>query len=157
MKRTLLFLFVLLGLLGCSQQSALPIETETSSALSADFSTEFDRLFLSHEPFRYQDNVAFLEAVRVEELSTEEKDLFRTKLKQFLSIEEYSREYALDSEHTGIASEIAFLRLQTLQILTEVGKVEDIEFIQNLSKYLEGEHPLFQEECQKSIEKLRDG
>lgn len=122
----------------------------------SDFSTEFDRLFLSNEPLRYQDNVAFLESIRLEELSTAEKDLLKTKLKQFLSMENQNREYAPDSEHTGVASEIAFLRLQALQVLEGVGSRKDVEFIQNLANNPEREHPLFEDECRKVIEKLND-
>ena len=153
MKRTLLILFVLLGLIGCTQQSPTP---KINSTLRSDFSTEFDRLFLSNEPLRYQDNVAFLEAIRLEELSTAEKNLIRTKLKQFLSIENQNREYAPDSEHTGVASEIAFLRLQAIQVLAEVGTRTDVEFIYNLVNNPEREHPLFEDECKKAIEKLND-
>jgi len=122
----------------------------------SDFSTEFDRLFLSNEPLRYQDNVAFLESIRLEELSTAEKDLLKTKLKQFLSMENQNREYAPDSEHTGVASEIAFLRLQALQVLEGVGSRKDVEVIQNLANNQEREHPLFEDECRKVIEKLND-
>jgi HEAT repeat protein len=122
-----------------------------------DFSTDFDRLFLSNEPLRYQDNVAFLEDIPIEELNTEEKELVRTKIIQFLSLENHNREYAPDSIHTGVASEIAFLRLQAIQILAEVGTMDDIEFIRNLADDLEGEHPLFQVECKKAIQNLNEG
>ena len=123
----------------------------------SDFSTEFDRLFLSDEPLRYQDNVAFLEAIRLEELSAAEQDLIATKLKQFLTIENQDREYAPDSEHTGVASEIAFLRLQAIQVLAQVGTRKDVEFIRNLASDPEREHPLFEDECNKAIDKLNDG
>ena len=112
-------------------------------------------MFLSDEPLRYQDNLAFLEGIQVEDLTIQEKDLVRSRLKQFLSLEEHSREYAPDSLHTGVASEIAFLRLYAIQILAEVGTWEDVEFIQNLARLPDGEHPLFEDECQKAIEKLR--
>ena len=156
MKRTLLILFVLLGLLGCTQQSPQPPSPDTINTLRSDFSTEFDRLFLSNEPLRYQDNVAFLEAVRLEDLNTAEKDLLKTKLKHFLSIENLNREYAADSEHTGVASEIAFLRLRAVQVLAEIGTRMDAEFINNLGHNPESEHPLFEEECKKAIETLND-
>ncbi len=156
MKKTLLILFTLLTLVGCSQQSPQAPAQELNSILQSDFSTEFDRLFLSNEPLRYQDNVTFLEAIPVEELSSPEKDLLKTKLKLFLSLQNQNREYAPDSVHTGVASEIAFLRLQAVQVLGEVGTREDVEFIQNLVKNPEGDHPLFEEECKKAIEKLND-
>ena len=156
MKKTLLILFTLLTLVGCSQQSPQAPAQELNSILQSDFSTEFDRLFLSNEPLRYQDNVAFLDAIPVEELSSPEKDLLKTKLKLFLSLQNQNREYAPDSVHTGVASEIAFLRLQAVQVLGEIGTREDIEFIQNLETNPEGEHPLFEEECKKAIEKLND-
>jgi len=156
MKRTLLILFVLSGLIGCTQQSPQPPSPKINNTLKSDFSTEFDRLFLSNEPLRYQDNAAFLEAIRLEELSTAEKDLLKTKLKQFLSIENHNREYAPDSLHTGVASEIAFLRLQAVQVLAEVGTRKDVEFIHNLVNNPEREHPLFEDECKKAVEKLND-
>jgi hypothetical protein len=156
MKKTLLFLLVLLAIVGCSQQSPHAPAQELNSILQSDFSTEFDRLFLSNEPLRYQDNVAFLDAIPVEELSSPEKDLLKTKLKQFLSLQNLDREYAPDSELTGVASVIAFLRLQAVQVLGEIGSKEDIEFIQNLETNPEGEHPLFEEECKKAIENLND-
>lgn len=156
MKRTLLILFVLLGLIGCAQQSPRPPTPKINSTLRPDFLTEFDRLFLSNEPLRYQDNVAFLDAICSEELSFEEKDLVKTKLKQFLSINIQNREYAPDSIHTGVASEVAFLRLQAVQLLAEVGTKQEVEFIQNLRNNPEREHPLFDDECKKAIEKLND-
>lgn len=146
MKKTLLILFVLLGLVGCSQQSPQTPSPEINNTLGVDFSTEFDRLFLSNEPLRYQDNVAFLDAIPVEELRAAEKDLLKTKLKQFLSLKNQDREYAPDSVHTGVASEIAFLRLQAVQVLAEVGTKKDVEFIQNLLNNIDGEHPLFEAE-----------
>ncbi len=156
MIRTLIILFVLLGLIGCTQKSQKPPSPKTIITLGSDFSTKFDMLFLSNDPLRYQDNVAFLEAIRLEELGAAEKDLLKTKLKLFLSIENQNREYALDSQHTGVASEIAFLRLQAVQILGEVGTREDIEFINNLINCPEREHPLFEDECVKTVEKLNN-
>jgi len=156
MKRTLLILFVLSGLLGCTQQSPYPPTPTINNTLGSDFSTEFDRLFLSNEPLRYQDNVAFLEAVRLDELSIAEKDLLKTKLKHFLSIENPNSEYAADSEHTGVASEIAFLRLRSVQVLAEIGTRMNVEFIIKLGHNPEREHPLFAEECKKAIETLND-
>ena len=156
MNRTLIILFVLSVLIGCTQQSLQPPSPIVNNTLRSDFSTEFDRLFLSNDPLRYQDNVAFLESIRLEELSTAENDLIKTKLKQFLSIENQNREYAPDSEHTGVASEIAFLRLLAIQVLADVGTRKDVEFIQNLADNPEAEHPLFEDECKKAIEKLND-
>ena len=156
MKKNLLILFILIALVGCSQQSPESPGQDFNSTLRTDFSTEFERLFLSNEPLRYQDNVAFLDAIPVEELSSPEKDLLKTKLKLFLSLQNQDREYAPDSVHTGVASEIGFLRLQAVQILGEVGTRDDVEFIQNLTSNPEGEHPLFEEECKKAIQKLAD-
>jgi len=156
MKKTLLILFTLIALVGCSQQSPQAPAQELNSILQSDFSTEFDRLFLSNEPLRYQDNVAFLDAIPVEELRAAEKDLLKTKLKQFLTLENQDREYAPDSVHTGVASEIAFLRLQAIQVLGEIGTREDVKFIQNLLNNLNEEHPLFEAECEKAIEKQND-
>jgi hypothetical protein len=57
---------------------------------------------------------------------------------------------------TGIASPIAFLRLQLVRLLSEVGTKRDIDFVQNLDKNLEKEHPVFDEQCEKAIEKLKN-
>jgi len=153
MSRILITFITLLALFGCTQQ---PSTNKLIGTLRPDFSTEFDRLFLSNEPLRYQDNVAFLEAIHLEELNTEEKNLIRSKLKQFLSIENQIREYAPDSQHTGIASEFAFLRLHAVQLLTEIGTSADVQFISNLLSNPEGEHPLFETECNNAIQKLGD-
>jgi hypothetical protein len=153
-KRLITFLFLFLLLSGCARQSPVASATESYSTLGDDFTLEFDRLFLSDEPLRYQDNVAFLEAIRLEDLSFIERDVVRSKLKMFLSIENQDRKYAPDSQHTGVASEIAFLRLQAVQLLAQVGTWEDVEFIQALLSHPDGEHPLFEDECMKAIEKL---
>jgi len=144
---------ILIALVGCDRQSTTPYNKNT---VGSEFSAEFDRLFLSDEPLRYQDNVAFLDTIRLKELSNTENNLIKSKLKQFLSIENQNREYAPDSEHTGIASEIAFLRLQAIQVLAEVGTSADVEFISNIINNPEGEHPLFEDECKNAIQKLND-
>ncbi|MCJ7626722.1 MAG: hypothetical protein MUO76_24790 [Anaerolineaceae bacterium] len=154
MKNVLFILFVLFGHTGCTQFHPQTPTPKPYSSLRIDFSIEFDRLFLSNEPLRYQDNKAFLEAIRFDEFTTIDKELIRTKTILFLSIEDQNREYTADCEHTGVASEIAFLRLQAIQVLAEVGTSDDIEFIQNLMKHPVGEHPLFQDQCRKSIEQL---
>jgi len=118
-----------------------------------EFEAEFDRLFLSQEPFRYQDNVQFLESILELELNPGERERVRAKLKQFLTADLIPRPYAPDSIHTGVASEVAFLRLQAVQVLAEIGTKEDAEFIRYLDKESE-EHPLFDDECQQAIEKL---
>jgi hypothetical protein len=156
-KRTLIILFLLVGFWGCAQQVPQTPTPTVKSTLGSDFVSEFDRLFLSNEPLRYQDNVAFLEAICLEALNAAEKDLIRTKLKQFLSLEDHNREYAPDSIHTGVAPEIAFLRLQAVQILAEVGTKGDVKFIHSLIENPEGEHPLFEDECNQAIEVLSDG
>jgi hypothetical protein len=156
MKSTLLILYCMSMLMGCAQQSSQPPAPQDDIGLSPDFSVEFDRIFLSQKPLRYQDNVAFLKTIQPTELSPVEKNLVKTKLKEFLSAKIENREYAPDSEHTGVASEIAFLRLQTLQILAKVGTKQDIEFIHTLNKNPEGEHPVFAAESEKAIEKLRN-
>lgn len=146
-----LFVTVLVAVAGCAKSSPEP---GSRNELRADFETEFDRLFLSNEPLRYQDDVAFLEAIEVGELHLAEKELIRTKLKQFLSMKLQDRDYAPDSVHTGVASEIAFLRLQAVQMLAQVGVGEDVEFIRLLLDDLAGEHPLFVEECHLAIDIL---
>ena len=156
MKITLLILYVMSVLMGCTQQSSQPSASQDDIVLRPDFSAEFDSIFLSQEPLRYQDNVAFLKSIQAAELSPAERDRVRTKVKEFLSAKIENREYAPDSEHTGVASEIAFLRVQALQILAKVGTKQDIEFIHTLNKNPEREHPVFAAECEKAIEKLKN-
>ena len=152
MKKIFITLCLFPLLLACTPQPEnSPTVTETS--LPPEFEAEFDRLFLSQEPLRYQDNVQFLESIQGLDLNTQERERVSEKLKQFLITEPKPRSYAPDSIHTGVASEIAFLRLQAIQLLAEIGTVEDAEFIRNL-KASRDEHPLFNEECQKAVEKL---
>jgi hypothetical protein len=131
-----------------------PITPEVPSALDPEFSSEFDRLFLSHDPLRYQDNREFLQAIPLENITPQDVDLVRTKLKVFLSLQDHHREYAPDSEHTDVASEIAFLRLGAVQILAQIGTTEDAHFLAKLEFNPGGEHPLFENECRKAIESL---
>jgi len=65
------------------------------------------------------------------------------------------RTYAHDSQLTGVASPITFLRLNAVQMLAEIGRKEDAPFIANLDAKAEGEHPLFDEECGEAIKKLQ--
>jgi hypothetical protein len=156
MKITHIILLLFWGLASCRTPPP-PTPTPTiTNVLNPDFSNEFDRLFLSDETLRYQDNLAFLEAIPLEDLNSDEIDLVRIKLKAFLLLENQNRPYAPDSIHTGVASEIAFLRLYAVQVLGEIGTREDAEFIRNLTLQPEGEHPLFQEECDKAIENLNE-
>jgi len=124
---------VILVIAGC-MKAASQSKGDSDSHLGADFSTRFDQLFLSEEPLRYQDNEAFLADIPLGDLSGVEEDLVKEKLKQFLSLEIIDREFSPDSTHTGVASEVAFLRLQAVQILAIVGSGEEIEFLQTLPK-----------------------
>ena len=74
MKITLIILFVLSGFFGCIQQSSHPPSSKINHTLKSDFSTEFDRLFISNEPLQYQDNVTYLNAIRLDELNLVEKN-----------------------------------------------------------------------------------
>jgi hypothetical protein len=55
--------------------------------------------------------------------------------------------------HTGVASEIASLRLQALQVLAEIGTKENAAFLRHLNT---GAHnrPLFDEQCQEAMQSL---
>lgn len=157
MKRTLLLNLLVLALCaGCTHPSAHTPAPHVELNLKPNFSAEFDKLFLSQEPFRYQDNVRFLSSIQGANLGPPDKELVKAKLKQFLSAKIEERPYAPDSDHTGIASEMAFLRLQSVQILTEIGTREDAAFIRDLNTESREEHPLFRKECQKAIEKLKE-
>lgn len=118
-----------------------------------DFSAKFDRLFLSQEPLRYQDNRGFLASIQKAKLRPKERGLVRAKLKEFLSAKPKPRPYAPGSMYTGVASEIAFLRLQALQVLADIGTKEDAAFIGHLHARAD-EHPLFDEESRKAIKRL---
>jgi hypothetical protein len=131
-----------------------PLSAATSSELTPSFSGQFDDMFLSQKPLRYQDNVNFLTALRNTRLSPEDLDIVKSKLKAFLSAEPTQRPYAPDSLHTGVASEIAFLRLQALQLLAEIGSTDDAIFIRGLDANAKEEHPLFKDECTKAANKL---
>jgi len=160
MKNTLIILGVACMLVSCSRQSSAPPQWVVENdkrieiGLSPHFALQFDKLFLSQEPLRYQDNVQFLSSIQKTKLNPKETELVRAKLKAFLATTSKARPYAPDSEHTGISSEISFLRLQSVQVLAEIGKKEDATFIRSLDAKAEGEHPMFEEECQKAIKTL---
>jgi len=154
MKKILFILCVLLLLLGCTQQPSSSLPSEVESNFMLEFEVEFDRLFLSQEPLRYQDNEQFLSSILEMDLNPNEKERVVAKLKEFLTAEPMPRPYAPDSLHTGVASEIAFLRLQAVSVLAEIGTKDDAEFIRNLDTKSGEEHPLFDEEVQQVIEKL---
>jgi hypothetical protein len=156
MKRTAASLFLCLWLVACGQRPPEETATGRTGSLAPDFEVEFERLFLSEEPLRYQDNEAYLSAIQPEALSMAERTIVVENLKQFLLLEDQARDYAPDSLHTGVASEIAFLRLQSVQLLAQVGTSADIDFIQALTHDLEGEHPLFLETCELAIDDLAD-
>jgi hypothetical protein len=147
---------ICLVFVGCSPRLPSTPLPQVETNLGSDFSAEFDRLFLSQEPLRYQDNVAFLNSIETAQLTSADRELVRAKLKAFLSAKTASRPYAPDSQITGVASPMAFLRLQSVRLLSEVGTKRDIDFVQNLGKNLEEEHPIFDEECEKAIEKLKN-
>lgn len=153
MKISLSIMCIVSVLVGCARQA--PSLSQVEMSLSPNFSEEFDKLFLSQEPLRYQDNVQFLSSVQKAQLNQKEKAVVRAKLKQFLSSESKDRPYASDTQVTGVASPLAFLRLQAIQMLSEIGTQEDVGFIRNLNTQSNEEHPLFDEECQKAVEKLK--
>lgn len=143
-------LCLVLGLTAFALQSVRP---QVNPGLPPDFSAKFDRLFLSQEPLRYQDNRGFLASIQKAKLSPKERGLVRAKLKEFLSTKPKSRPYAPDSMHTGVASEIAFLRLQALQVLAETGTKEDAACIRHLDARAD-EHPVFDEESREASKRL---
>lgn len=152
MKTTLFIVSIACLLSGCSQPP--PPAPQVDISLMPKFEAEFDRLFLSQEPLRYQDNVQFLSSIQKGQLSPEELELVRVKLRAFLSATPKTRPYAPDSEHTGISSEMSFLRLQAVQVLAETGTKGDAAFIRGLDAKAEAEHPVFDEECQRAIKIL---
>ena len=153
MKKGLFIVCMLGAFVGCAKDAGGPPHVEMG--LRPDFSEEFDRLFLSEEPLRYQDNVQFLSFVRDAPLHQKEKAVVGAKLKRFLSSGSQDRPYAPDTQVTGVASPLAFLRLQAVQMLSEIGTREDAAFILSLDTQSREEHPSFDEECQKAVEKLR--
>ena len=151
MQNALLIVCIASALVGCSRQS--PSSPPSGTGLIAGFESKFDRLFLSHEPLRYQDNSALLSSIQKTALNPKELELVRAKFKEFLSAKPKPRPYAPDSMPTGVASETAFLRLQALRILAEIGTKDDETFIRGLDHRAD-EHPLFDGECQKAVKKL---
>ena len=125
-----------------------------AQALSPEFESEFDRLFLSREPFRYQDNVQFLLAIENRKLNPDQRVLVRGRLKAFLSAKPQRRPYAADSDHTGVASEASFLRLQAVQLLAKIGEKEDAAFLRGIDPKAEDEHPVFGDACRSAIKEL---
>jgi hypothetical protein len=128
----------------------------SSSGLPVDFVERFDRMFLSSEPLRYQDNVALLDSIDTERLSALDRETVRSKLKSFLSVRDIDRGYADDCAQTGVADPLAFLRLRSVQILARVGSMDDVPFLRGLDTLRDAEHPLFEEECKKAIAALGD-
>ena len=135
-----------------------------SAALPPDFEKEFDRHFLSTEPMRYQDNDHLLGLIEPSLLSEQERDLVREKLKAFLLSSEpgehwIERTFAPDSRHTGIAGELAFLRLDAVDLLGKIGRTKDIPFIEELVHQaaqadFPREHPSFKERCEEAIKNI---
>jgi hypothetical protein len=148
--KMLFSLCLVVGLAACAEQSA---RLQVKPSLPPDFSAEFDRLFLSQQPLRYQDNERFLGSVQEAKLSPKEREVVRAKLKEFLSAKARPRPYAPNSRPTGVASEIAFLRLQALRVLAEIGTKEDAAFLRHLNARAD-EHPLFGEESKAAIKRL---
>jgi hypothetical protein len=157
MKRSLIILLVVF-FFACSPDVEEPSLDKNSkrAALPADFISSFDRLFLSPEPLRYQDNVVLLNAIHPENLTDHEKEIVRENLKKFLSFNYDGRGYAKDCYQTGIADPFAFLRLKCVKILSHIGKKEDAAFIRQLYKRRGVNHPLFGEECEKAIKELEN-
>jgi len=124
------------------------------AALPQDFASRFDKLFLSQAPLRYQDNTALLDGVHPEKLSAEQRDTVRAKIKEFLARKDVAVTYAKDCLQTGVADPLAFLRLQSVRILAQVGKKEDVDFIRQLDKRPGIGHPLYVEECEKAMREL---
>lgn len=126
------------------------------TGLPEKFVELFDDLFLSSKPLRYQDNTSLLDSVQLEKLRSEEQEILRTKLKEFLSYDNSGRGYTDDCYQTGVADPFAFLRLDCLIMLGKVGSKADVEFIQQLNKGRGSEHPLFVKECERVTEELRN-
>lgn len=134
-----------------------------SATLPPDFTKEFDRLFLSTEPLRYQENTRFLDLIELERLSEAERSLLRERLISFLHASGPDgflshREIAPDSLHTGVASEFATLRLRTVDLLGEIGEQPDLSFLESLCKKglkPPGEHPLFKGRCKKAMKSIQ--
>ena len=148
-KYKIILLVIVVFLIGCAKD-----KTEFNT-LPTDFVYRFDMLFLSEEPLRYQDNVALLKAINIEQLNLSERKIIRIKLRKFLSHGCENRSYTKNSYLTGVASPCAFLRLESIQLLGDIGEKEDISFIESLWKQHKGDHSVFEENCNKAIEKLK--
>jgi hypothetical protein len=143
-------------LLGCTPIKEKPSTQENGrkTTLPQGFVASFDTLFLSDAPLCYQDNLAFLKGIHLESLTNEERQCVRRKIKEFLTRNNADRKYAEDCYQTGVADPFAFLRLESVRILAQVGEREDIEFIRQLDKRRGINHPLYVEECERAIREL---
>ena len=155
MTRNLTILLVAC-LLGCTPSKEKPSTPNNGrkATLPRGFEASFDTLFLSDAPLRYQDNLALLKGIRPESLTNEERECVRRKIKEFLTRNSAGRKYAADCYQTGVADPFAFLRLESVRILAQVGEREDIEFIRQLDKRRDMSHPLYAEECERAIREL---
>ncbi|MCX6826440.1 MAG: hypothetical protein NTV06_04110 [candidate division Zixibacteria bacterium] len=150
MKRKLLI--IILFLLFANQLAV----AETS--LPDNFEADFNRLFLSTEPLRFQDNIALLDKIEaaIPNLSQDEQDLVRGKSRRYLLVSQpgefaISRVYAPDCLQTGVAAPVAFLRLTAVDMLGKIGNEDDADFINNLDKNKNFNHPYFEEICKKAV------
>jgi hypothetical protein len=154
MKKALFIICIAWALVGCSRQAPAP---HVESSLGPEFESQFDRLFLSQEPLRYQDNVQFLSSIQKGKLNPKEIDLVRSRLKAFLQSNQSGRKYAPDSELTGRAPPLAFLKVKSVFLLGNIGTQADIPFIENLDDNASGFPPdAFKRARREAVDKIRN-
>ena len=149
-------LFIVLGAIvfGCGDKQVLRTIPPQAS-LQPDFAQEFDRLFFSLEPLCYNKSSALIANVPRKGLSEEERDLVRDKLRKFLWATPTNRRYDYSCGMTGVASPEAFLALDAIDLLAEIGTRDDAGFIRSLRSMLRfTPHPLFDSRCEEAVHKL---
>ena len=150
-----LFLFAALFLCvlpGCSTTpQPAPVALST---LDAGFEAQFDPMFLSQQPLRYQDARALLDALEAKHFAPAESSRVAARMKRYLALPPTQRAAAADSTATGVATETAMLRLQALRLVAQFGTPEDIPFVRDLAAHPR-EHPYFEQQRAEALRDLR--
>jgi len=129
--KTVLILAMCILVAGCIQGPSIDTEPGTSFS-PAGFTKDFNRLFLSDTPLRYDDSHSFLSWLDHEaRMSEADHRVVCSHLKQFLK-RTTPREIDPRGSETGVAPPEAVLRAYAVGLLGKFGAVEDIPFLKSL-------------------------
>ena len=151
MKQFVLVALFVSALSGCGTTPAPP--RVDISALDPAFETQFDPLFLSTQPLRYQAARALLDSVEHEHYAAPDRERLVARMERFLAQPPAARATAADSAATGVASETALLRLQALRLIARFGRRDDMPFVRDLAAH-PSEHPYFEQQRAEAIRDL---